>query len=233
MGKRFKTFKKIAKAARKTLHATLLSASLMLATKAVAKPVENLKSFSARLMAGSYAKGKTPFVGLGASTSLRFKRMKIGATLDTIFPDFKNAELDQAKLDISFPVNQYFAFSPFIFRSQYYGGIPFSAGVVFHIPKLNLHFAPHWIQGINALPLFISWTPKMSNLDLMVKVIVNTLHPINSKPAPLIGGEIKFSIKLIDKVNAYGKTFLMSAKNEENKMFIGAVSSQGGLEFGL
>jgi len=208
----------------------ILCAGLMNAASTQAKET----NAQVRFTGGAYDKGKTPFIGIGLSGEADLGKARLGASLDAMFAEFRNPELDCAELKITFPINQYFAVSPFAYRSRYFGGIPFAAGAAFHIPKYNLHVAPHWVYGNNALPLPVSWTPKIGErVDLMIKIIVNAAHFSMEKPAPLIGGEMKARIKIVEGFAAYAKGFLMSARGKEGGMLLGAASMQGGLEFGL
>jgi hypothetical protein len=215
---------------RNLFAGALLCSSILMETDSFAKGT----SASLRLTGGAYDKGKTPFVGIGLSGKADLGRIKLKADIDSMFSDFNTAKLDSAQLMITFPINQYFAFSPFAYRSYYWGGIPFAAGMAFHIPKYNLHVAPHWVYGKNALPTPISWTPSIGErVNIMLKMIVNIAHPLNPKPAPLLGGEAKINVKVVEGLSAYAKTFLMSTRDDEGKMLLGAASVQGGVEFGF
>ena len=226
-----KTYKcKFRNRLRNLFAGALLCASLMNPASAHAKGPKA----SVRIMGGAYEKGERPFVGIGLSGMADLGRARLSATIDTIFPDFNVAELDHAQLKLTFPINQYFAFSPFAYRSQYFGKIPFAAGLAFHIPKYNLHIAPHWVYGKNALPVPLFWSPKIGErINLMIKLIVNAAHALNSRPAPLIGGEAKVKVKLVEGFSTYAKAFMMSARDKEGKVLLGAGSVQGGLEFEL
>jgi hypothetical protein len=205
----------------------------LLPSKAHAEePKQPEKGLSVRAFGGVYDKGQTPFGGFGASGHLGFKHVKIDALFDVMFPKLRSSELDTAELDITFPISQYFAFTPFVYSSRYYGDVPVGAGVAFHIPKLNLHVAPHWCSGNNAVPLPIFWTPSIGNgrLNILLKVIPILNHGAMQKPAPLVGGEIMLSMKVYDGVRIYGRVFEMLAKDGEGRVFVGAANAQAGLE---
>ena len=139
------------KAARSAIFAgTLLVSGLMLSGKANAeeKSVKQPeKALSVKMSGGAYNQGKDPFIGAGVSGHLGYEHVVFDATVDFIAKDFKKVEIDNAELDITFPIHDYFALTPFVYRSQYYGGVNTGAGVILHVPKLNLHAAPHWCDG--------------------------------------------------------------------------------------
>jgi hypothetical protein len=212
----------------------LLFEGLMLAGgKAYAGHEQPQKGLVGRVTGGVYEKGETPFLGFGASGHLGFERVRMDAVLDVFFPNFGGAELDHAELDITFPINQYFAFTPFVYRSEYYGGVPLGAGVAFHIPKLDLHAAPHWIRGKDAVPLPISWTPSIGDgrLKMKFQIMVQMRHIIASEPGPFIGGEVKASFRVVDGIYVYGRTWCMTARNAAGEVSMGAASAQAGVEW--
>ena len=105
-----------------------------------------------------------------------------------------------------------------------------------HIPKINLHICPHWFKSgnTNGFPVPIVWTPSIGGkLGLLFKIstIVNHVALVKSNGvAPLIGGEIKMSIKVADGVKIYGKVFEMTARDKDGNMFVGVASAQTGTE---
>lgn len=188
------------------------------------------KSLTIKASGGAYDKGDTPFVGAGIAGHLGFEHIKFDGTLDAIFPKFANAQLDNAELDITVPAGPV-AFTPFIYRSKFYGDVPLGAGMAFHIPGLGLHIAPQWCKGNNAVPIPIFWTPEIGRLGLLVKIIPVSNHAALPKPAPLIGGELAVRVKLAEGVHIYGKVFEMLARDGSGKVFSGALNSQAGVEF--
>ncbi|GEM_PF-1451597 len=196
------------------------------------EPKQPEKSLSARVLGGSYDKGQTPFGGFGASGHLGFGHVKVDTMFDVIFPKFNSSELDTAELDITFPINRYFAFTPFIYTSHYYGQVPVGTGIAFHIPALNLHVAPHWCSGSNVVPMPIFWTPSIGGgrLNFMVKIIPVLNHAALPKPAPFLGGEVKMSVKVHEGIRVYGKVWEMLARDGSGKVFVGGANAQAGLE---
>jgi hypothetical protein len=183
-------------------------------------------------MGGAYQKGKQPFVGFGISGSVKKDRLRLDVMLDQIHPQFERAELDHAEAGLTVGCDS-FAATPFVYRSQYYGGVPLAAGIAFHLPKTDLHAAPHWIEGSNAIPLPVFWTPTFldGRLSLMLKAIPIADHFLLGKPAPFIGAEIQVSVGIGKGINIYGKAFEMTARREDGSFFIGALNAQGGFEW--
>jgi len=190
------------------------------------------RSLTARQYGGAYEKAKTPLLGLGFSGRLDYGWVKLDTTTDAYFPKFEAAGLDHAEIDITFPAGPV-AFMPFAYRSQYFGGVPFAAGMGFHMPKLNLHACPHWIQGSNALPVPIAWTPSVGKLNLLFKVVPVSNHFALTRPAPLIGGEAMASYLIADGVHLYAKAFEMTARNTSGRAVLGVFSTQAGVTWDL
>jgi len=188
------------------------------------------KSLTIKGMGGAYDKGNIPFVGAGIAGHLGYEHVKFDALLDAMFSNFKQAELDHVEIDVTFPAGP-IAFTPFIYRSRYYGDVQLGAGMAFHFPKLNLHIGPHWCKGNNAVPIPVFWTPEIGRLGLLVKIIPISNHAFLPNPAPFLGGEIAVRVKLTDGVHIYGKAFEMLARDGNGKVFSGAVNSQAGVEF--
>lgn len=188
------------------------------------------KSLTVKGMGGAYDKGNTPYVGAGIAGHLGYDHVKFDALLDAIFSNFKQAELDHAEINVTFPAGPV-AFTPFIYRSRYYGDVQLGAGMAFHLPKLNMHAGPHWCKENNAVPIPVFWTPEIGRLGLLVKIILISNHAFLSKPAPFLGGELAVRVKLTDGVHIYGKAFEMLARDGNGKVFSGAVNSQAGVEF--
>jgi hypothetical protein len=142
-------------------------------------------------------------------------------------------KLDTASINVNFPINQWFALGPMVYRSLYCGDVPVGGGLVFHIPKLNLHAAPH-VFKLNdsiAAPVPVFWTPKIGDrVSLLLKVITITNHGLLEKPAPFIGGEGGINVKILKGFNAFGKAFFMSVRDPQGNIFIGPASFQGGIE---
>ena len=227
------------KAARNALFiGSLLVSGLMLSGNAnaeekTAKRAE--KSLSARIMGGAYNKGQDPYVGVGLSGHLGYEHVKFDAMIDGIFKDFKSAELDHAELDVTFPIHDYFALTPFVYRSQYYGGVNTGAGITFHIPKLNLHVAPHWCDG-NSIAVPISYTPNLGKLSMMVGVVLIPNHKMlldksdKTVAAPILGTEVRMSYEVADGVKVYLMVFDMMLRDGNGKMSMGTANAQAGVE---
>ena len=208
-----------------------------LAFSANAKAADSLpqtpeKSLTVKGMSGAYDKGDTPYAGAGIAGHLGYEHVKFDVMLDAMFSNFKQAELDHAEIDITLPAGLV-AFTPFIYRSRYYGDVQLGAGMAFHFPKPNLHVGPHWCKENNAVPIPIFWTPELGRLGLLLKIIPISNHAFLPKPAPFLGGEIAIRVKLADGIYVYGKAFEMLARDGEGKVFAGAVSAQAGLEYGF
>jgi hypothetical protein len=228
------------RAARNALFiGSLLVSGLMLsgnvnAEEKTAKRAE--RALSVRAMGGAYNKGQDPYLGVGLSGHLDYEHVKFDATLDGIFRDFKGMGLDHAELDITFPIKNKFAFSPFVYRSIYFGNVEIASGVMFHIPKINLHICPHWFKSgdTHGFPIPIVWTPSVGDrLNLLFKVIViaNNSAIVESNGAgPLIGVEVRASVKITDNVKVYGRVFEMTARDKDNNLFVGTASTQVGVE---
>lgn len=199
---------------------------------AAEKPQQPKTSLSVKFSGGAYHKGKDPFVGVGLSAGLQYKYLLVDTSTSIIFPNFKDAKLDSAELNMTFRVNKYFAITPFVYRSMYYGDVAWCLGTAFHIPQFNLHAALSY-RDKDMVPLAVSWTPNIGErLKLMFKMIFQTRHIIDSIPGPFIGGEIGASLTLWERVSLFWKVFMMTARNKEGKISVGAANTQAGLEIG-
>jgi len=231
--------KNAGKAARSALFAgTLLVSGLMLSGKANAeeKAVKQPdKALSVKMTGGAYNQGKDPFIGAGVSGHLGYEHVIFDATVDFIAKDFKKVEIDNAELDITFPIHDYFALTPFVYRSQYYGGVNTGAGVMLHVPKLNLHAAPHWCDG-NLIAVPISYTPSMERLSMMVGIVLIPNHKMlldksdKTVAAPIFGTEIRMSYEVADDMKVYMMVFDMMMRDGKGKMSMGTANAQAGVE---
>ncbi len=188
------------------------------------------KRLSLRLMGGAYDKGETPFVGVGLSGGFDIGPLAIDAMVDGMFSDFKSMDLDSAELDITFPAGKHMAVTPYVYRSRYYGDVTVSAGAAFHFPAINLHVAPEWDKG-NVVPVSVFWTPNFwdGRIDTILKVVAIANFPALDDPAPVIGGEVKVSIKVGDGTQVYVRAFEMTLI-EGSKMSVGVFNVQAGIE---
>ncbi len=243
----FKTAKKSA-SNRLWRAVSVLAAGLMLISpvaKAEKKPAEKPKkelktdakpkvsrTISLRLMGGAYDKGETPFVGIGISGSFDFKDVVIDVIADGIFSDFKGFELDQAELDVTFPAGPV-AIMPFVYRSHYYD-VRLGAGAALHIPKIDLHIAPHWLKTGNVIPVPISYTPSFmkGKVGMLIGIVPIANYSALPKPAPLIGAEFRFTMEIVKGLKAYIRVFEMTLKDGK-KLSVGMLNAQGGLEVDL
>lgn len=213
---------------------TLLLAAFMFSNKLKAEETKSENQnpetgLTVSATGGAYDRGNKPFVGAGLSLNVNYKHVRFNGGIHGIFGNFGGAELDSVELNITIPAGPV-AFTPFIYHSQYYGGVPLGAGMAFHIPKLNLHTGPHWCKGNNAVPVPVFWTPSIERLGLMFKVIPVVNHGAMAKPAPILGGEFKVSVKLAENASIYGKGWMMSVRDENGTMFVGPINSQAGVE---
>lgn len=224
----------ITDAARKAGFITAIGASALAFSNASfgqdKKPDDNTKtSLTVRQTAGVYNKGDTPFLGLGVSGSLSREWVRLDTTTDIYFPELKNAALDHAEADITFPMKP-LSLMPFAYRSAYYGDVPLGVGIGVHLPY-NLHICPHWIEGANTFPVPIAWTPSIGKLSLLFKAIPVANHAAKQLPAPLIGAEVMISYKLADSVGIYVKGFEMTKRDKDGGLAVGVLNTQAGFSW--
>jgi hypothetical protein len=188
------------------------------------------KRLSLRFMGGAYDKGETPFVGVGLSGGFDIGLVAIDAIVDGMFSDFKSMDLDSAELDITFPAGKHMAIMPFIYRSRYYGDVTVGAGAAFHFPGIDLHVAPHWLEG-NVVPVPISWTPSFwdGRIGTMIGIVLIANSFALSEPAPIIGAEVRVSVKVAGGTQVYVRAFEMNLI-EGSKMSVGVFNVQAGIE---
>lgn len=193
------------------------------------KEPESNKKISLRLMGGAYDSGETPFVGVGITGSFDFKHVVMDVIADGIFSNFKEFELDHAELDLTFPAEPV-AITAFVFSSRYYW-TDLGAGAVLHIPQADLHIAPQWFNPGNGITVPVSYTPSFAGgkVGLTIGVVPVLNYFEMGEPAPIVGGEFRFTMEIAKGLRAYLRVFEMTLKDGK-KLLVGTLNAQGGLE---
>jgi len=145
--------------------------------------------------------------------------------------DSNSVELDEAELDLTFPISGPVTATVIGYRSQYYA-VLYGAGVAFHL-ELPKSFALHLVPQVNdgplvPVPLNATADTKYVSIALGAVPIVN--HSMLDKPAPLIGVDASIAVH-VKSVDIFVKVFEMTTMDSDKKLEVGVLNLNGGLRF--